>query len=140
MGLIFFSPGDSHTEGLLVLLHPILEVVTEVYTDPKRRFVSLKFTPSNDRFLCIYAPSGHNTREQLTRGHFFEGLKNYMENKNEGSENKTIIGYFNCTMDKMDSDGRNKTQRLCRCGSDYALSKLIVDNQLDDLWRRDTPD
>ena len=32
-----------------------------------------------------------------------------MENKNEGNEKKIIIGDFNCTMYKMERDGRNKT-------------------------------
>ena len=50
-----------------------------------------------------------------------------MENKNEGNENKIILGDFNCTMDKMDRYGGNKTQRLYRCCSNYAL---IVDNGL----------
>ena len=50
-----------------------------------------------------------------------------MENKNEGNENKIILGDFNCTMDKMDRYGGNKTQRLYRCSSNYAL---IVDNGL----------
>ena len=51
-----------------------------------------------------------------------------MENKNEGNENKTILGGFNCTMDKMNRYGGNKTQRLFhRCCSDYAF---IVDNGL----------
>ena len=55
LGTIFFSPGDSHTKGLLVLLHLGLKGVTEVDTDPERRFVSFKVTPSNDRVLCVYA-------------------------------------------------------------------------------------
>ena len=55
MGVIFFSPGDSYTKGLLVLLYLCLEGVTEVDTDPKGRFVSFKVTPSNDRVLCVYA-------------------------------------------------------------------------------------
>ena len=50
-----------------------------------------------------------------------------------------MLGDFNCTMDKTDRDGGNKTQRLYRCCSDYALSKLIVDNGLIDLWRRENP-
>ena len=37
-----------------------------------------------------------------------------MENKNEGNENKIILGYFNYTMDKMHRYGGNKTQRLKR--------------------------
>ena len=61
-----------------------------------------------------------------------------MENKNEGNENKIILGDFNCTMDKMERDGRNKT--LYKCHFNYALSKLIVDNGLEDLWRRENPD
>ena len=43
-------------------------------------------------------------------------------------ENKTTLGDFNCTMDKMESDAENKTQRLHRCCSNYALSNLIIDN------------
>ena len=63
-----------------------------------------------------------------------------MENKNEGNENKIILGDFNCTMDKIDTDGENKTQMFYRCCSNYALSKLIVDNRLEDQWRRENPD
>ena len=44
--------------------------------------------PSNDRVLCVYVPSGHSTRKQLASGRFFQGLQNYMKNKNEGNENK----------------------------------------------------
>ena len=44
-----------------------------------------------------------------------------MENKNQGNENKIILGDFNCTMDKMDKYGGNKTQRLYRCCSNYAV-------------------
>ena len=43
-------------------------------------------------------------------------------------------------MDKMDRDGENKTQVLYRCCSNNALSKLIVDNRHEDLWRRETAD
>ena len=35
-----------------------------------------------------------------------------MQNKNEGNENKVIIGDLNCTMDKIDRDGENKAQTL----------------------------
>ena len=45
MSTIFFSPGDSHTIGLLVLLHPGLEGITEVEADPNVGFVSFKVTP-----------------------------------------------------------------------------------------------
>ena len=51
-----------------------------------------------------------------------------MENKCEGNENKIILGDFNITMDKMDRDGRNETQRLYRCCSKdpgYTGSTLI---------------
>ena len=72
---MFFCHGDSHTKRLVVLLHPDLEGVTEVDTDPKRRFLLFRFTTSNDRVICVYAPSGHNTREELANGHFFEGYK-----------------------------------------------------------------
>ena len=43
-------------------------------------------------------------------------------------------------MDKMDRDGENKTKKLYRCCSNNALSKLIVDNELKNLWRRENQD
>ena len=49
-----------------------------------------------------------------------------MENKDKGNENKIILEDFNCTMDKMDRDGENKTQRPYWCCSCYALSKLVA--------------
>ena len=135
MGSNFFSLGDSHTKGHLSCFIWDLKIDT----DAKGRFVSFKFTPSNDRVLCVYVPWGYSTRDQLDRGCFFEGLQNYMKNKNKGNENKIILEDFNCTMDKIDRDSENKTQILW-CSSSYALSKLILDNGLEDLWRRKNPD
>ena len=51
-----------------------------------------------------------------------------------------MLGVLNCTMDKIDRVGENKTQRLYSCCSNYALSKLIVDNGLEDIWRRENSD
>ena len=48
-----------------------------------------------------------------------------------------MLGVLNCAMDKIDRVGENKTQRLYRCCSNYALPKLIVDNGLEDLLRRE---
>ena len=42
-------------------------------------------------------------------------------------------------MDKTDRDGENKTQKLYMWCSSYALSKLIVDNGLGNLQRRENP-
>ena len=123
---------------MLVLLHLGLKGVTKFDTDPEGRFASFKVTTSNGRVLFVFAPTGHSTRERLAKGRFFEGLQNYMENKNEESENKIILGDFNCTTDKMERDCGNKIQ-LYRCRFNYALSKLIVDNGLEDLWRRENP-
>ena len=39
-----------------------------------------------------------------------------------------------------DRNGENKTQRLYRCCSNYALLKLIVDNGLEDLLGRENLD
>ena len=77
MGPILFSSGDNHTKGLLVQLHLRLEGVTEVDSEVDR-FVSFKVTPSNDRVLCAYVASGHNTRQRLAGEHFFEGLQNHV--------------------------------------------------------------
>ena len=72
---IFFSHGESHQKGLLFLLQLGLEGIPEVDTNSKGVFCPLRYSsPSNDRVLCIYAPSGYSTRRQLARGCFFKGL------------------------------------------------------------------
>ena len=43
---IFFSPGDNHTKGLLVLLHPAVKCITEVDTDPKGGLCPLRLLHS----------------------------------------------------------------------------------------------
>ena len=60
----------------------------------------------------------------------------------ERNGNKIILADFNCSemVDKMDRDGGNKTQTLYRYRSNYVQSKIILDNRLDDLWRRENPD
>ena len=78
--------------------------------------------------------------QQFNRGRFLVGLQNYMESKNEGNQNKIILGEFNCTLYKMDRCGGNKTQRLYRCCSNYAPSKLTVNKGLEDLRRKENPD
>ena len=40
----------------------------------------------------------------------------------------------------MDRDEGNKTHKRYRCHSNFALSKLIIDNGLEDLWRRENSD
>ena len=57
----------------------------------------------------------YSTKEQLARGSFFEKLQNYTESRNDGNENKILIGKFSCTIDKTVGDGE--------------MSKLIVDNR-----------
>ena len=63
-----------------------------------------------------------------------------MQNKNKGNENKIMLGDLNCTVDEIDRDGENKTERLYRCCSNYPLSKLTVYNGLEYLWRWENPD
>ena len=61
LGPIIFSTGDSHTKGMLFLLHLGLEGITEVDPDPKGRFASFKVTPSNDRVLPLQAIAPENS-------------------------------------------------------------------------------
>ena len=63
-----------------------------------------------------------------------------MENKSGRNESKILLEDFDCALDEMDKDDGNKTQRLYRCGSNYALSKLIMNNGLEGLWRRENSD
>ena len=63
---------------------------TEIDTVLKRRFVSFKVTPSNEKVVCVYAPRGHNTRKQIAGGHFFEGVQHYSGNESDGNEKRII--------------------------------------------------
>ena len=56
-----------------------------------------------------------------------------MPNKNKGNTKIKMLRDLNCTMDKIDTDGENKTERFYRCCTNYAMSKLIVDNGLVNL-------
>ena len=52
-----------------------------------------------------------------------------------------MFGVLNCTMDKIDRDGENKTKDFIGAVPvPIMLSKLIVDNGLEDLWRRENSD
>ena len=128
LGPILISPGHTFSKGILILLHPGFPDVTEVDSDPNGRFISFKVAPSDDRVLCVYAPSGHSNREQLIRKRFFEELSNYIDNKFKGNKNKIIMGDFNCTLNQMDRDERNQTQKRYRCHSTFALAKLIMNS------------
>ena len=81
---------------MLFLLHLGLEGITEVDTNPKRRFVSFQVTHSNARVLFVPLRDIAPENSWLGR-RFFEGLQNHMQN-------------------------------------------LIVDNGVEDLWRRESPD
>ena len=59
--------------------------------------------------FSVYAPSGYSTRKQLARGCFFEEPQNFIQNKNERNKSKIILWDLNCTMDKIDRNGENKT-------------------------------
>ena len=76
----------------------------------------------------------------MIRRRLFEELSNYIDNKFKGNENKIIMQDFNCRLSQMDRDERNKTQKWYRCHSTFALAKLIMENGLQDLWRRENPD
>ena len=48
LGPIPFSPGETFSKGILILLHLGFSDVTEVDSDPKGRLVSFKVAPSDD--------------------------------------------------------------------------------------------
>ena len=96
VGLQLFLSWNSHTKGCLSCF--IWDLNAD--TDPKGRFVSFKFTPSNGRVLCVYVPQGIAPGNSWTGGRFFGGLQNYRENKDKGNENKILLEDFNCTMVK----------------------------------------
>ena len=46
LGPIFYAPGNTSSKGILVLLHPGFNHVSDIDIDPKGRFVSFKVAPS----------------------------------------------------------------------------------------------
>lgn len=46
-------------------------------------------------------------RKKLPRGNFFEGVQNYVENKNKRNESKVILPEFNSALSNMGMDGGN---------------------------------
>ena len=78
---------------MLFLLHLGLEGMTEVRNDPKGRFVSFKVNTSNESslFMPFQGIAPENSWPGGMGGRFFEGLQNYMQNRNEGNENKILL-------------------------------------------------
>ena len=86
-----FSPGDNHTKGLVVLLYPGLEGITEVDTDPKMGFVNFKVTPlplmtEISVFMSLQGIAPRNSWLEGTS--LKDYLQNYMENKDKENEKK----------------------------------------------------
>ena len=103
LGSIFFCPGDFHTKDRLSCFVGVLRISLKLTLTEKEGLCLLRLLHSlYDRILCIYALSGYSTREQSARGSFLKEVQNYIETKNQGNENKIILGDFNCTMEKMD--------------------------------------
>ena len=97
----------------------------------------LRLLPLRTEFSVFKSLQGIVSEIGWLGGDFLVGLQNYMENKIEGNDNKLILWDFNCTMDKIKRSGQNKAIYICRFI--YALSKIIVDNGLEDLRGRDNP-
>ena len=60
-----------------------------------------------------------------------------MQNKNEGNENKIILGDLNWTLDEIDRDGENNHKDF---KSDVPIIPGENSSWLEDLWRRENPD
>ena len=75
MAPIFFSPGDTHTKGIVFLLHLGFEGVFKVDTDPKESFASFKITTSNESSLFVTLQSIAPESSWLG-GAFLKGYKN----------------------------------------------------------------
>ena len=123
---------------MLLVLHLVLKVSLRLILIQRGVLSPLRLLPLM-RVLCLCIFSAQHQRT-AGLGAFFEGLQNYIQIKNEGNENKIILGDLNCNIDKTVKYGENKTQRFYRCWSSYTLSKLVVDNGLEDLWRRENSD
>ena len=130
---MFSSPRVVTQKDCLSYFIWALKVSLRLTLIQKRDLCSLRGLPLMTEFSVFMSLQG--TRKHPPRKRFFERLQNLMEN-----ENKIILGDFNCTMDNMNRLGGKETQRLSIYYSDYGLLKSIVDNGLEYLWRRESPD
>ena len=137
LGAIFFPPGDSQKDCLSCFMW-VLKVLLRLTMIQKGILCPLRLLPLMAEFPVFMSFHGIAPRNSWIGGVSLNAFKIIWEIKNEGNENKIILGGFNFTMDETEKDGRNKT--LYRCRFNYALSKLIVDNRLEDLWTRENPD
>ena len=95
---------------MLFLLHPSLEGVTEVDTDPKGRSVSFKGTTSND--ISLFVPlQGIAPENCWLGGTFLKDYKIICKIKMREMKKKIMLGDFNCAIDKIDRDGEKKNTK-----------------------------
>ena len=125
------SPGDNHTKGLVVLLYPGLQGITEVDIDPKMEFVSFKVTPLPLMTeISVFMPlQGIAPRNSWLEGASLKDYKIIWKIKireiKKKKKKKKYLETSNVLWKKMYQYGGNKTQILYICCSNYAL---IVDN------------
>ena len=116
----------------------VLKVSLRLALIQKGGLCPFRLLPLITEFYVFMFLQGIAPRNSWLGGRFFEGLQNYMESKSEENKNKIRPGDFTCIMDEMERSGTNKI--LYRYCFNCTLSKLIVDNGLEDLWRRVSPD
>ena len=90
LGSNFFSPGDSHTKGMLFVLHLSLEGITEVDTDPERRFASSKVTTFNESSLFVPL-QGIAPKNSWLRGAFLKDYKLICKTKMREMKTKNCL-------------------------------------------------
>ena len=120
--------------------HLGLEGVTEVNTDPKGSLRPLRLLTLMTEFSVFMPFQGIAPGNSWLGSVSLKDYKIIWKNKSEGNEKKIFFRDFNCTIGKIDADSENKIQRLYRRRFNYVLSKLIVDNGLEDLWGRENLD
>ena len=114
----------------------VLKVSLRLTLIQKGGLCPLKLLPLMTEFSVFMPLQIYSTKEQLARGSFFEKLQNYTESRNDGNENKILIGKFSCTIDKTVGDGEIK--RLAVPIMPCQNSSWITGPE--DLWIREYPD
>ena len=134
-GEVIISPGKTQSCGVLVLAKRTASLIEQIITGSVRRFVFFKTKNATDAVLALYALSG-TMREQHTDGKMFlRNTKKFFYKNIDRKNNLIILGEFNMALGNKDRSIGNKGF----CKSQEELISVVTEFDLEDFWRRQTP-
>ena len=132
---VIISPGKTQTCGFLVLAKRTAPPIEKTITDPAGRYVFFKIKNATDAVLALYPPFGTMKERRIDRQIFIRKIKKLLYKKFTRKNNLILLGDFNVTLGSKDRSTGNKSF----CESQEEPLSLIMEFDLEDLWRRQNP-